>query len=1093
MYETRHLEERLRRLEQELELANGNVKLVEEEARRNEERLELSILGSKTCTWDFQLDDGKLVNSRATYTNVFELLGYGAEDDTSHFPDALAALIPPDRQAAFVAEIQGHLDGNSREWEYVHPVRFKDGSERWHLSRGVIQRDAAGRARRFTGISIDITERVSVDQALRESVQQFRAMFENAAVGFSITSPEGVILDCNDTLCRLVGYTREELVGQAMTILFQDEIAAANERRRALLAGEIRQQSFDRRFHRRDGTTIWINPTFSVMSRGASASDVRILGIFQDITDRKKLEEDVQRTKERLELGVRGSGTTVFDLDLPHAEVGGSPGGGPRHGSQATLTLVGWENFGYDPATSITDPDRIGGLLHHPDERQHADEVTQGYLSGALPKLETEYRIRHADGSYSWRLVRGQALRDGAGRPTRLIGSMVDITKLKQVEDELHTARQAAELANRAKDEFLANVSHEIRTPMNAILGMTELALDAAESAHQRQLLSTVKIAARNLLHVINDLLDFSKITAGKLALDHSDFSLRAAIGDTLRALAVRAHRKGLELVCNVNPDVPDLYFGDAGRVRQVLMNLVGNAIKFTARGEVVVQVTIDPGAPAEDDTVSLIFTVRDTGIGIAPEKHASIFRAFEQEDASTTRKFGGTGLGLTISSQLATLMGGRIAVDSQPGRGSTFTFTARISRSSKPEWHGLTSPGPLEGIEVLVVDDNETNRLILMEWLADWRMRPTAAGDGASTFEALERAQEAATPYPLVLLDGRMPDVDGITLAAQIRDRYGPSAHRLILLSSDHSPALAARSRDAGIHAYLLKPVQQAELLETIWSVMGSSANLPHTADTTEAAAANARWLRALHVLVAEDNDLNASLLNELLGQRDHRVEFAGDGRTALDLATRPGAPYDVMLLDLHMPEMDGFEVVRAIRERERGTAKHLPIIAVTARSSTRDRERVLAAGMDAFLSKPIEVEELWRAIDRVVANAPPAKRQPARLLDARAILQACGARPAVFDRLCQVFRASVPGHLTAIRSALEQQDWPLLRVEAHKLAGTLSAFSTIAGTLASTLEDAAADGNGERCVQLVGQLESTCNALREETRSLTLEALSP
>ena len=943
--------------------------------------------------------------------------------------------------------------------------------------------------------ALELTNRnvKAAEDEARRSRERFGAMFENAAVGFSITSSEGVILDCNDTLCKLVGYTREELVGQAMTVLFKDEVSAANERRRALLDGEVRQQSFDRRFRRRDGSTTWINLTFSVMSRGASAEDARILGIFQDVTDRKQLEEDVRRTKERLELGVRGSGTTVFDLDLPHAELEGGADIGPRHGPQATLTLVGWENFGYDPATSITDPDRIGGLLHHPDERQHADAVTQGYLSGALPKLETEYRIRHADGSYSWRLVRGQALRDGAGRPTRLIGSMVDITKLKQVEDELQTARQAAELANRAKDEFLANVSHEIRTPMNAILGMTGLALDAAETAHQKQLLSTVKVAARNLLHVINDLLDFSKITAGKLALDHDDFSLRAAIGDTLRALAVRAHRKGLELVCNVSPEVPDLYFGDAGRVRQVLMNLVGNAIKFTPRGEVVVQVTIDPGVPADDDAVPLVFTVRDTGIGIAPEKHASIFRAFEQEDASTTRKFGGTGLGLTISSQLATLMGGRIAVDSEPGRGSTFTFTAQISRSTKPDWQGPSSLGPLEGIEVLVVDDNETNRLILLEWLANWRMRPTAAVDGASTFEALERAQEAATPYPLVLLDGRLPDTDGITLATRIRERYGSSAHRLILLSSDHSPALAARSRDAGIHAYVLKPVQQAELLETIWSVMSSSANTPDTGDAADVTTGAARRSRALHVLVAEDNELNAKLLHELLGQRDHRVEFVGDGRTALDLATRPGAPYDVMLLDLHMPEMDGFEVVRAIRERERGTAKHLPIIAVTARSSTRDREKVFAAGMDAFLSKPIEVEELWRAIDGVRANAPPAKHQPARLLDAAAILRACAARPAVFERLCQLFRASLPEHTAAIRRALDQQDWSFLRVAAHKLAGTLSAFSTIAGALASTLEDAAVDEDGERCTHLVGQLESTCTALLEETRGLTLETLGP
>ena len=1065
------------------------VKAVAQEARRNKERLELSILGSRTCTWDFELDDGTLAGSRASYTNVFELIGYTTEDEAKHFPDAVSALIPPNNQAAWLADVQSHLDGTSREWENVFPVRFKDGSERWHLGRGVIQRDPAGRARRLTGISIDITDRMRMEQALRDSEQRFRAMFENAAVGFVITSPDAVFLDCNDMLCKIVGYSRDELIGKfAPSVLWPEDVPAALERLRALVAGEVAQQSYDRRFHHQDGTTVSANVTFSVMSRDESGRPSRIFGIFQDITERKKLEE-------RLELGIRGSGTTVFDLELTQVGSGISVGGTPPGTPRSSLTLIGWENLGYESAPPLTDSYRIGELVQHPDDRQRARDATEAYLRGESPRLETEYRVIHPiDGSISWRLCRGQAVRDPAGKPARLIGSLVDITEIKRIEEELHAARQAAELANRAKDEFLANVSHEIRTPMNAILGMTELALDAAETAHQRQLLSTVKVAARNLLHVINDLLDFSKITAGKLALDHADFSLRAVLGDTLRALAVRAHRKGLELVCHVHRDVPDFYFGDAGRVRQVLTNLVGNAIKFTARGEVVVQVTIDPDAP-HDDAVPLQFRVRDTGVGIAPEKHASIFRAFEQEDASTTRKFGGTGLGLTISAQLATLMGGAITVQSEPGRGSTFTFTARIAPSSKPEWTGLASHGPLEGVEVLVVDDNDTNRGILMEWLGDWRMRPTAAADRASTFAALERARHSSTPYALLLLDGRMPDVDGITLAAQIRDRFGPSAHRIILMASDHNPALAARSRDAGIHAYVLKPVQQSELLETIWAVMTSSghvdSNLGVAAPEPTAPAPPARRTRALYVLVAEDNELNVTLLRELLAQRGHTVEIASNGRTALELATRNGAAYDVMLLDLHMPELDGFEVVHAIREHERETAKHLPIIALTARSSARDREKAIAAGMDDFLSKPIEVEALWSAIVRVTAAALPSERHPSGLLDARAIVRMCGGRPAVLDRLCEVFRRSVPDQMTQTRIALEERDWPRLRIAAHMLAGTLSAFSSIAGALSSALEDAAISEDVELCTTLVGRLESMCTALVEDTRGLTLEAL--
>ena len=506
--------------------------------------------------------------------------------------------------------------------------------------------------------------------------------------------------------------------------------------------------------------------------------------------------------------------------------------------------------------------------------------------------------------------------------------------------------------------------------------------------------------------------------------LDESDFSLRAALGDTLRALAERAHRKGLELICQVRPEVPDTLFGDAGRLRQVLMNLVGNAIKFTARGEVEIDVT--SGAPV-GDMVPLIFTVRDTGIGIAREKQAAIFRAFEQEDSSTTRKYGGTGLGLTISAQLATLMGGGITVESEPGRGSTFGFTARFARSSRPELAALTvSSELLEDLRVLVVDDNETNRRILEEWLTNWRMRPTTVGDAASALQALARAQETGAPYALVLLDGRMPDSDGIVLAGQIRERFPASSTRLILLSSDDSPLLAARSREAAIQACLLKPVQHSELLEAIWAVMNTAVDAapPPAAGTTRARAPAFVARPALRILVAEDNELNTALLQELLTQSGHRVQFANNGRDALALAT--AGSFDLLLLDLHMPEMDGFEVVQAIRTSESSTGKHLPIVALTARSSSRDRDRCLAAGMDDFLSKPIEADALSIAIDRMAAAFPPARVRDSRLLDPSAILRACGGRPATLERLREVFQQSLPGHLARVRSALGDRDLP-------------------------------------------------------------------
>jgi signal transduction histidine kinase/CheY-like chemotaxis protein len=538
---------------------------------------------------------------------------------------------------------------------------------------------------------------------------------------------------------------------------------------------------------------------------------------------------------------------------------------------------------------------------------------------------------------------------------------------LRASEERLRLAKNVAEGANRAKSEFLANMSHEIRSPMNGVIGMTDLVLDTGLTAQQREYLQIVKSSADALLTIINDILDVSKMEAGKLQLDPIGFSTRDVIVDARNMVAWRAQEKGLELRVEVDAAVPATLIGDPGRLRQILVNLLGNAIKFTHQGEVALRVTTEPSTPPE---VVLHFSVSDSGIGIPRDRQQSVFEAFTQADGSTTRTYGGTGLGLTISSQLVHLMGGRIWLESDPGSGSTFYFTARFALAP-----ALAAPVPvpgavdLRGLPALIVDDNAAHRRRLEEMLIGWHMIPALAGNALEALAALRQAQESGSPFRLVLADVRMPDADGFALAEAIHADAAIAEGIVVILTSAGEPGDAARCRELGVAAYLTKPIKRADLREAIFSALGlQPAHEDQRLLVTRHSLREAR--RAGRILLAEDNPVNQLVARRLLETRGHTVVTANNGREALailDAAEFVG--FGCVLMDVQMPEMDGFKCTALIREREQVAGGRLPIIAITAHAMEGDEARCLAAGMDGYLSKPIQPDELFELVDRHLA----------------------------------------------------------------------------------------------------------------------------
>ena len=740
------------------------------------------------------------------------------------------------------------------------------------------------------------------------------------------------IIDCNVAACKMNGFEREELIGHSIDVL---NVTEGTEEERASYLKQLREVGtlkLETYHHRKDGSTFPVEISTTLIK-----VDQRelVIGIDRDITDRVQIEDALIREKQFLETLNETSPVAIVILD--------------NHENIVSCNRAFERLYGYLSAEIVGK--NLDALITTPETIQEASVYTRQALSSHVHGIG---KRRRKDGE----LVTVEL----HGVPVIVNGEKIGALAIYHDITELDKTRREAEEANRAKSEFLANMSHEIRTPMNGVIGMLELALDTPLTSEQRDYLQTSLQSAESLLTLLNDILDFSKIEAGKLELDSINFSLRNAVEDVAYTLAKRAQEKGLEIACLIHPDLISDVRGDPGRVRQILVNLVGNAIKFTHHGEIIVQA--EPVEETENH-VRVHFAVQDTGIGIAPERQSAIFDRFTQADGSTTRKYGGTGLGLTICKQLVEAMGGTIGLESTPGIGTTFWFEINFVKqpSKKPGTGPLTSgPANLLQARILIVDDNQINRVVLKKNVEALGSRVDAVTSGAKALEILRNAHRTGDPFHVVLLDMQMPGMDGEQTARAIKSDPAVKDVKILILTSMGQRGDAARLEALGCSGYLLKPVKQQLLFDAIVAVLGQKEERNASLVTRHTVAEHRKL--GLRVLLAEDNPINQKLAVVLLQKAGYSVDAVENGRQAVEKVQSNS--YSAVLMDVQMPEMDGFEATDQIREWEKGTERHTPIIAMTAHAMQGDRERCLDAGMDDYVTKPLEPKVLFSALDR-------------------------------------------------------------------------------------------------------------------------------
>ena len=890
---------------------------------------------------------------------------------------------------------------------------------------------AAELARTNEELKHEVAYRKRAEELIRDSEALYSSLVDNLPVQMLRKDLDGTFTFANRAFCELLDKPFAEIVGKTDFDFYPRELAEKfrDDDRRVMETGELFETVEE---NDKEGAARYVQ----VLKSRVHDSQGKIIGtqaIFWDVTKRKRAEADLEHERYLLQTLMDNLPHTIYfkDADSRFLRINKAQA---RHFQIADVS----EAIGKSDSDYFAEEHSRVALE---DERE--------IMRTGQPLIDMEEKEIWPDGHETWAATTKLPFYDQEGHIIGTFGVSRDVTVQRQAAEALLAAKEAAEAANRAKSDFLANISHEIRTPMNAVLGMTELVLDTELNSMQREYLRMVRESGEALLLVINDVLDFSKIEAGKIDLERTTFDLPEILGDTMKSLAIRAHGKGLELACQIHADVPANLIGDIGRLRQVVVNLVGNAIKFTDRGEVVLVVSRQSQA---DDDVTVHFAVSDTGIGIPEEKRNAIFDAFEQADATTTRRFGGTGLGLAIASRLIESMGGTIWVESEVGQGSTFHFTLCL-KLAEGEPFAVRSEAAIRirGLRTLVVDDNATNRMILEEMIRNWEMKPETVSGAREALVKIRQSHAQRNPYRLVLTDANMPDFDGFQLAKEIQEDNELGDPVVMMLTSGDRPGDVARCERLGVAAYLLKPIKQSELFDAIVLALGITTVEEQEADRP--GAEPIRRLPPLRILLAEDSLVNQKLAVGLLEKQGHTVQVANHGREAL--AALETQAFDLVLMDIQMPEMDGLEATTAIRAKERQTGKHLPIVAMTAHVLKGDRESCLEAGMDGYCSKPIRANILFDTIGTVLGIpedldvvAQPLQTQPPRSGESAAIvdwpdaLEAMKGDRDLLKVVVEAFLEEAPTLLTTITEAIAGKDAAALRVAAHSLKGSMRYF---------------------------------------------------